>query len=377
MQGKRTRALDSRGRPVPGLYVRDGRFIAGAKVDGRWTMHTLQADTLTDARRERESWLAGLREGRIAARNPTTFEEVFAEYQEARALAERTRKHERHLLERHLSGFKGRRVQDITASEIARRLRELRVAYSPWTCVAVYRILAGTFALALRRGLITRSPIDGLVPSERPKQRNNRRVARLEPATIARLVAAGSTLRWRVALALAGYAGLRLGELRGLRWDDVDLAANVVHVRRSLDPDGTAKATKTEAGLRSVPMLPALRRLLVAWKLEAPHTRPHELVIGTADGKPVAERNLRRALEDTKQTVGLDRLEDRLSFHSLRHSFASMLATNLELPATTLAKLTGHADAGFTLRVYARDSRDGAAVVKDVLERAAGANVAR
>ena len=34
MQGKRTRALDSRGRPVPGLYVRDGRFIAGFKLDG-------------------------------------------------------------------------------------------------------------------------------------------------------------------------------------------------------------------------------------------------------------------------------------------------------------------------------------------------------
>jgi hypothetical protein len=35
-----------------------------------------------------------------------------------------------------------------------------------------------------------------------------------------------------------------------------------------------------------------------------------------------------------------------------------MLATNLELPPTTLAQLIGHADAGFTLRVYARDARD-------------------
>ncbi len=67
MQGKRTRALDSRGRPVPGLYVRDGRFIAGFKRNGRWTMQTLAAETLTEARRERESLLAGLREGRVAA----------------------------------------------------------------------------------------------------------------------------------------------------------------------------------------------------------------------------------------------------------------------------------------------------------------------
>ncbi len=61
--------------------------------------------------------------------------------------------------------------------------------------------------------------------------------------------------------------------------------------------------------------------------------------------------------------------------HSLRHSYASMLATDLGLPATTLAKLTGHADAGFTLRVYARDSRDTTAVIKDVLARAAGAGI--
>jgi integrase len=73
--------------------------------------------------------------------------------------------------------------------------------------------------------------------------------------------------------------------------------------------------------------------------------------------------------------AGLDGLDERLSMHSLRHSFASMLATNLELPPTTLAQLIGHADAGFTLRVYARDTRDTAAVVSDVLERAASAGV--
>jgi integrase len=375
MQGKRTHALDTRGRRVPGLYVRDNRFIAGAKIDGRWTMHTLDAETLTDARHERESWLSGIREGRVAAPASTTFADVFADYQAARTLAERTRGHERHLLDRHLADLKTKRVQQITATDVARTLRGLRCRYSEWTCVAVDRILAGTFAHALRRGLVTRSPMDGLARSERPKQRNAKRVAVLEPATIATLVAAGSTLRWRVALALAGYAGLRLGELRALDWEDVDLAANVLRVHRSLLPDGTGKQPKTQAGIREVPLLPELRRLLVAWKLEAPHSQPEDLILGTAEGKPVAERNLRRALEAAKVEAKLDGGEDRLSWHSLRHSFASMLATNLELPATTLAQLVGHADAGFTLRVYARDGRDVATVVADVLARAEGAGI--
>ena len=45
------------------------------------------------------------------------------------------------------------------------------------------------------------------------------------------------------------------------------------------------------------------------------------------------------------------------------------------LPATTLARLTGHADAGFTLKVYAKDERKSETVVDDVLRRAAAAGV--
>jgi integrase len=198
----------------------------------------------------------------------------------------------------------------------------------------------------------------------------------LDSANMATLVAAGTSERWRAALGLAGYGGLRIGEMRALTWADVDLAAGNVSVRRSMPRTGTAaKAPKTEAGTRTVPLLPALRRLIVAWKLRAPHSQPTDLVIGTPAGKPVAERNLRRALESAKETAKLDGLEERLSWHSLRHSFASMLATALALPATTLAELVGHADAGFTLRVYARDGRDTATVVKDVLARASGAGV--
>ncbi len=373
----RTRALDSRGRPVPGLYVRDGRFVAGFKIAGRWTMRTLAAETLTEARRERESLLAGLREGRIAAPERTSFADCFAEYQGARSLSERTLRHERHLVERHLHALAGRRVQEIGASQVAGVLRGMRDAgYAPWTCVAVYRILAGTFALALRRGIIARNPMDGLAPSERPRQRNARRVAVLDPSTMARLVEAAGSERWRAALALAGYAGLRLGEIRALTWGDIDFAANALHVRRALLPDGTAKAPKTSAGVRTVPMLPALRRALAAWKLRSPQTGARGYVVCTATGAPVEERNLRRALEDAKAAAGLVVGEgERLSWHSLRHSWASMLATDLALPATTLARLTGHADAGFTLKVYARDARDETAVIEDVLARAAAGRI--
>src|SRR5262245_47815394 len=120
-------------------------------------------------------------------------------------------------------------------------------------------------------------------------------------------------------------------------------------------------------------MLPKLRRLLVAWKLRSPQTRPTDLVICTADGGHVLKGNLRRSLEAAKTAAKIDAGDARLSWHSLRHSFASRLATDLELPATTLAEIIGHSDPGFTLRVYARDGPDEATVISDVLARAAGA----
>ena len=86
------------------------------------------------------------------------------------------------------------------------------------------------------------------------------------------------------------------------------------------------------------------------------------------------ERNLRRALDAAKRNVGAAH-DGRLSWHSLRHSFASLLATDLDMPPTRLAQIIGHADAGFTLRAYARDTADTATVVADFLARAREAGI--
>lgn len=377
MQGKRTRALDSRDRPVPGLYVRDAKFIAGSKINGRWTTKTLEAETLTEARRERESWLTGMREGRIASPSSASFEAVFEDWQESRRISDRTRIHERHLLDKRLADLADQRVQAISSADIAAILREQVKIYAELSRLQTYRLIAGTFAHALRRGIVTRNPVDGLAPGELPTREAKRTVARLDADTIDTFIQAAGSLRWQAAFGLAGYAGLRLGEIRALTWREVNFEAETVTVSRSALPDGTIKLPKTAAGVRDVPLLPALRRLLVRWRLESPRSRPDDLVIATVDGQPVQERNVRRAFTAAAKNANLDGLEERLSLHALRHSFASLLATDLELAPTTLAQIIGHTDAGFTMRVYARDARDTATVVSDVLERAERASVGR
>jgi len=326
-QGKRTRALDTRGRPVAGLYFRDSRYIAGWQENGRWRMQTLEASSLTDAKRERESLLSGLREGRIARRDGTTFGELFEAWQESRSISERTRSHEQHLRDRHLETLKTRRVQDIARRDLNRILKEMKETYSPWTCVAVHRIMVGVFALAVRDDILTVSPIDKLSAAERPRQRNAKQIERLDSATMKTLISAGATERWRAAFALAGIGALRIGELRALKWADISFKENTINVSRSLLPSGDEKGTKSEAGRRSVALFPEMRRLLVAWKLKSPRTNPEHYVVCSADGKPVQERNLRRALDQAKTKAKLGDDEKRLSWHSLRHSAGSVWLT--------------------------------------------------
>jgi hypothetical protein len=57
------------------------------------------------------------------------------------------------------------------------------------------------------------------------------------------------------------------------------------------------------------------------------------VVAATAERRSVAERNLRRALDDARETAGVDATADRVAWHLLRHSFAPMLATDLEPPS--------------------------------------------
>src|SRR5439155_22334112 len=87
--------------------------------------------------------------------------------------------------------------------------------------------------------------------------------------------------RDRPVWATALYAGLRRGELMALRWENVDLAAGVIRVERSYDDKGRVEIEpKSRAGKRTVPIVGALRDVLVAYR--ASHDRDRGLVFGSS-----------------------------------------------------------------------------------------------
>ena len=122
--------------------------------------------------------LAGLREGRVAAKDDATFLAVFEEWQSSRAISAHTAEHERYLRDQHLALLKGQKVQSITASDIARLLRRTRDdGLSGWTASAVFRIVKGVLGLAQRRGSSRAIPATGSrapsARSRRTKRRSN------------------------------------------------------------------------------------------------------------------------------------------------------------------------------------------------------------
>jgi integrase len=158
----------------------------------------------------------------------------------------------------------------------------------------------------------------------------------------------------RALLATLVFAGLRIGELTSLRWRDIDLVGNRLTVR----------ASKTDAGIRQIDLLPVLRNELAAHKAQAPSTAPTGFVFATAAGTEPKQGNIRRRVLDKAVEKANERLieadevplPEGLTPHKLRHTFASILVALGVDPGSVMDQL-GHTDPGFTLRVYRHGMR--------------------
>jgi integrase len=152
-----------------------------------------------------------------------------------------------------------------------------------------------------------------------------------------RLVAASED-GWRLMIVTALKAGLRLGELLALRWDDVDLVAGRIVVRRSY---WKGRLTTPKSGKpREVPLTPGLRDVLRS----ARHLKG-ELVFSNRDGSPFAKGETKWPLWRACRKAGLR----KVGWHVLRHTFASHLVMR-GAPLKAVQELLGHSDIGTTMR---------------------------
>jgi integrase len=208
---------------------------------------------------------------------------------------------------------------------------------------------------SLRWGLVPRNVSEAVDP---PKVRRDE-VRPLSPDQARRLLEAASGDRFEALYMLAVHCGLRQGELLGLRWEDVDLEAGTLHVRRTLTlaKDGPKFTTpKTAKSRRQVRLtsgaVDALRRhhdlqfeestrLAGLWQ-------DYGLVFATTIGTPINPRNLTgRSFKPLLKRAGLPDIR----FHDLRHTCATLLLRRSVHPKL-VQELLGHATIAITLDTY-------------------------
>jgi integrase len=232
----------------------------------------------------------------------------------------------------------------------------------------VARYARSVFRLAVTDRVIAVSPFDGIkAPILVP--------AVVDPPDIAEvldLVAAAYKPLWQTMFELAALTGLRSGELRAMRVQDLDTLRRLYRVEQQLvyEPgEGLFfDKLKTGAGRRVLPLNQRAIDLLAAYiaKHPAPAAGRWEgLIFTMPGGQPIGESTIDWAL---KATCGKASARPR-HMHELRHHYASVLIAGGENPKVVQKRL-GHKNVLTTMTVYAHLWAEAEEQTRDVLDTA-------
>jgi integrase len=175
-------------------------------------------------------------------------------------------------------------------------------------------------------------------------------------------------IREKLAVILGAYTGARLGELRALRWRDVDLERGTISIQWNFTDQDGMKPPKARSN-RTVAIAIDLENILLEARKIAKDlgmdTPAHFVLLNPADPeKPISATTIGRAWDRVLRTIGISAKEQKernLVFHGLRHLFATRLV-DAGLSPGEAAKLTGH-------RVLATLGRYSDHVQNETLER--------
>lgn len=239
----------------------------------------------------------------------------------------------------------------------------------------IREVLRGALNVAIKMSIIERNAAALATP---PKQQKvDRRT--ISPEEAKRLLAAFEGDRLEALYRLALTLGMRQAEIIGLRWQDVDLDAGVLHVRQTIQRIGDqvhVGQPKTVRSRRTLPLAKPLVAALKAHKDKQAFERAKAgkfwtetgLVFTSTVGTALDARNVSR---DFKRFLAAAELPTELRFYDMRHAAASLLIAD-GMAITDVADMLGHALTSTTLNVYAHAMPGSNRRVAEAMERILG-----
>ncbi len=221
----------------------------------------------------------------------------------------------------------------------------------------IHAILRAGLNRAVKNDVLVKNPASQVDPIHV----DDEEVQPLTQAEARRVLAAADGSLDYALYALALSLGMRIGELLGLHWRDVDDTASVVHVRSQLQR-GQSVPLKRTWHRRTLALSPWLlktleehgRLLTEQRQLGGQHWQEHDLVFPTRTGRPKRAANTWLAWKRLLHRAGLADTK----FHNLRHTAAS-LALQAGVPMWEVSKMLGHRDITTTFRIYSHLTREG------------------
>ena len=224
------------------------------------------------------------------------------------------------------------RLDKVGIRDIESFLAQKKVEASEWTARKYYISLASAFETAKRWDYI---PLNPFRKVQKPKTSEVQPVHLTKEGMKSLLNLVADTQSKNLYL-MAVLTGLRLGELLNLQWSDIDLDARVIQIRNS--DTFTTKSRKN----RSIPMNEQLHQAFVIMK----NVAGSELVFHSK-GKRLKANWVSKVFKSYVIKAGLN---EKLHFHSLRHTFASWLVQD-GVSLYEVQKLLGHSNISVT-QVY-------------------------
>jgi len=223
----------------------------------------------------------------------------------------------------------------------------------------IHAILKTAFKDAISHGLIEVNPTQGVIL---PRW-NKKEMQIFDEEQITQFLYAAKDSPYYGIYHFAIATGMRMGEILGLKWSDVDWQNSILFVRRqaqSVNGCGVIfQEPKTKSGIRRIKIQKSsleelknqLSRNEQAKTKAGKYWKENNLIFSSHLGTPVVASNLRRNFKSILKRSELPNIR----FHDLRHTAATMMI-NHEVPIIVVSQILGHSKPSVTLDIYSHCS---------------------
>lgn len=335
---------------------------------GLYIYSSTKGKNITETQKKMTETRYQVEHGQYIARKNMTFDEWMQEWLEDNVKVYRKRGTWQTYTDMYDSAIKdeiGRiQLQDLTLDIIEKMYKRIQKKrnYSKSTMVVISCIVHGSLAAAKKRKLIGENVAEGAEIPKKTKAKKERIALTREQQTLFMEYAKDSYLYNLFAILLR--TGLRNGEIRALKYSDIDRKNNVMHIRhtmKTITGVGMVEDTpKTKTSIRDIPLTPDMIKYIEAqrhfWGFKV--TNINGYLFCDEKGDPLKEDTIKYEIRQVIKKIRQDGKEfPDITPHVFRHTFATR-AIEEGMPPQVLKTIMGHSSLAITMDLYSHVMED-------------------